>query len=130
MDTTKKVLFLDDDADRAHAFKVNHKDRNDLKIMHVETAMEARMCLQERHWDVVCLDHDLSDNHNFTGMHPGDGMEVVDWMILNMTEPHERPELVVVHSWNSQRAPEMEARLHDAGFNVIRQMFTRNLRLS
>ena len=132
MDTTekKRVLFLDDDKGRVDSFKENHLDRKDLKIVWAETANEAILEFGEHHWDIVCLDHDLGEFGNCSGMHPGTGMDVVDWMIDNMRGDIPKPELVVVHSWNPVRATEMVERLKEFDFNVVKVPFNRSLKLS
>ena len=131
MDTNpKRVLFLDDDKGRADCFRRNHSRRQDLKIVWVETSLEAILCFKEHHWDIVMLDHDLGELGNSSGLNPGCGMDVVDWMVDNLTGDVPKPELVVVHSWNPTRAPEMAARLRDQDFNVVQVPFEHDMKLS
>lgn len=121
-----RVLFLDDDLMRHDIFSTNHQ--NEKVLLHqVWTADQAISSIIELpRFDFIFLDHDLCDQ-NYVGkgyvQGAGTGMDVVDYMCKSM-DKDKWPSAVIIHSWNTYRAEEMERRLKEAGFpNVKRKEF-------
>ena len=106
-----RVLTLDDSPLRQLSFR-----RWFAGLLHAEayTAQEAIEALQAGpRFDLVQLDHDLSEEHYIGDTGLGTGMDVVDHIIR--MEPGQRPYRAIVHSWNMPRAQEMVRRLEEAG---------------
>jgi len=109
-------LFLDDDPDRALAFRELHPD-----AVWVQTVAECVEKLAET-WDEVHLDHDLG-GELFVDVNREDcGMEVVRWL---SKEPrrHLRKAKFTVHSHNMVAAFEMTYRLQGMGYQVQARPF-------
>jgi CheY-like chemotaxis protein len=69
--------------------------------------------IKQNQYDVIFLDHDL-DHLSFD--YAGTGMDVVDFLVEN--HPDHTPWMVVVHSMNVVRAPEMIKRLIGGGIDA------------
>jgi hypothetical protein len=107
------VLVLDDDQGRLDAFERYFQRGSDLYI--ARTADMAIWLLSSRHWDYVYLDHDLG----LTPVpNPGDGMQVVDWIVQAAARGRFRRTRFVIHSLNDQEGPKMAERLAAAGLWV------------
>ena len=137
-----RILFLDDMQSRHDAAIRWFDGKPGVELVRVFTAPEAIARLNEGHFDVVFLDHDLAEEHYLTlseGLSEdraegeaeymcGTGMDVVDWLVANPIIPGDgitpaRHGNIIVHSWNPVRAPEMYRRLKDAGFNAYKIQF-------
>jgi hypothetical protein len=123
-----KVLFLDDAIERqkkAPQFFVGHS------MLRAMSAPEAVGLLKEHEFDMVCLDHDLAEEHYAASFQsdavqaalPGTGMDVVRFMCSPEYTPQKRPE-VVVHSLNHSAAHRMFDSLKEAGYRVTLKPFT------
>lgn len=102
-----KILVLDDDVKRHKRFRqqwIGHE------LTIVVTAKEAIENLSRKTWDIVFLDHDLN-NEAFVPSGPGTGYEVAQWLTNN---PLRKPMLIVIHSFNSVGAIEMNLLLVEA----------------
>lgn len=89
-----KILFLDDSAER-HATFAERSIGHD--VFHAHTVEEAIAALQNHHFDMASLDHDLGGEVYAPGP-SGTGQEVAAF-IANMP-PQQAPPVVYVHSKN------------------------------
>lgn len=107
-----KILFLDDNDNRVlHAIEYFADD--DLTI--VRTAAEAIGVLEEdKEWDVVMLDHDLTPGKAFSPSDEISGMEVVRHIEVHPITTSR----IVVHSWNGGAGMRMRDRLREAGYDT------------
>jgi CheY-like chemotaxis protein len=106
------ILVLDDDPVRHRAFQ---QGMLGARVTHVHRADEALAALAYRGpWSVILLDHDLCDHGDDTA---GNGMQVAKW-IAGRTR-HFKASLIVVHSINPVRGPEMVSMLKNTGLNVV-----------
>ena len=106
------ILVLDDDPARHLAF---HRGLIGASLIHVHRADEAIAALSyQGPWSVILLDHDLEDFGDTTA---GTGMQVAKW-IAGRTR-HFKGSLIVVHSINPVRGPEMVAVMKNEGLNVV-----------
>ena len=65
-------------------------------VVWVKTASEAIQALQETHFDVISLDHDLGDDPEV-----GDGYEVLQWMEEQVhLYGYRPPPQILIHSMN------------------------------
>jgi len=114
--TTLRLLFLDDDPERASAFLEAHPD-----AVWVKTVPECVEKLSEP-WDEVHLDHDLG-GEQFVHVDRDDcGMEVVRWLSREPRK-HLRRTRFTVHSHNIAAAFEMVMQLQAVGFQVDARPF-------
>lgn len=108
------ILILDDDPARHRAFR---KGLTGSQKVHVHRADEAIAALTyQGPWSVILLDHDLCDHGDDTA---GNGMQVAKW--ISGRTRYFKSSLIVVHSINPVRGPEMVALLKSAGLNVAGQ---------
>ena len=125
-----RVLVLDDMESRQSSFKMcligtlmdqAYDARTAIKLLDQTAAAKTQ-------YDVVYLDHDLSECHysdqSGSTKEEETGMAVVDHIITMAVEL--RPKHCVVHSWNQTRGMEMCYRLRDAGIRVTRWLFQEN----
>jgi CheY-like chemotaxis protein len=116
-----RVLILDDDENRHREF-----DRilPDVSRLHVYTAAQAISALRDNApYDLVCLDHDLSDHENQAlAAEPGDGTEVALFINLHLEHSH-YPKRVMIHSWNAPGRQRMENLIRAVGIPVIVKPF-------
>jgi hypothetical protein len=107
----RRVLFLDDDPDRAEIFlgEVPH-------AVWVSTVGDCLVRLGEE-WDEVHLDHDLGGETFVDCGREDCGMEVVRWLCLE-PHPHLANTRFYVHSHNAGAADLMVMQLRVAGFQV------------
>lgn len=95
-----KWLILDDMESR-HIEFIKITQFLDVDCEHVWNASEAISRLKNKEFDVVWLDHDLSDEHysiegQANPVNEGTGAEVAEF-IATMKEP---PKRICIHSWN------------------------------
>ncbi len=105
-----RVLFLDDDAERATVFLATCP-----QAVWVQTAADCMTRLDEP-WDEVHLDHDLG-GEQFVDINRDDcGMEVVRWICLT-PRSHLRSTRFFIHSHNPVAATVMGVQMAVSGFN-------------
>ncbi|WP_406699532.1 cyclic-phosphate processing receiver domain-containing protein [Singulisphaera sp. Ch08] len=106
-----RVLFLDDDPDRAAIFLA--------QVPHAVWVATVDACLRllEEEWDEVHLDHDLGGETFVDCGREDCGMEVVRWLCLE-AHPHLTPTRFYVHSHNAGAADLMVMQLRVAGYRV------------
>lgn len=122
-----EILFVDD-------MEIRHVKARSRFIGEVftsaYTAKEAISKMSKQLYDVVCLDHDLSEAHYleaFEGNIPsliGSGTEIAEWMAGAEFPVGNKPGLVVLHSLNPAGRKRMYDFLHYAKFNVKEMPFT------
>jgi CheY-like chemotaxis protein len=119
-----KILILDDMENRHAIFRAQLKDHD---LWHAYNGELAQKLIEEHTFDLMFLDHDLSEEH-YPGAPPPprgrkramDGRDVAQ---LVAALPKERqPKQVVVHSWNSVAAPQMLKILQEGGVRAVRRM--------
>ena len=120
----KKLLFLDDDANRHKRF--NEAFSKGAHVSHVWTADQCCRALASGvKWHTLFLDHDLQDfcsDEGWARRMAGCGMDVVHFIEDDL--PKELiPEHILIHSWNDTKAPIMEAKLLKVTPNVKRVEF-------
>lgn len=130
-----RVLFLDDEVYR-HDGACSNKhsspiDKNldftvcahkNTLVYHVWDAQQAIECLRVcNRFTVVFLDHDLGFGHNKSDHDVMNGSHVVS--ILCDLPEEKRPREVVIHSHNTVSSLQMEKKLEENGYDVIRQAF-------
>ena len=119
------VLFLDDMEERTCVFSTMFTENRhrfgeagfDLRC--VANADAALQALGEKHWDVVCLDHDLGGKV-FVESGKGTGFEVAEWI---GKQPEYNDQTVFVHSWNPDGAKKMCERLLNFAFIPFSQEY-------
>lgn len=109
----KKVLFLDDDPMR---HRVIEEDCDRHAFTHVHTVEQAIQALAQKHFDIVCLDHDL-DGMTYVQSGKGTGFEVAEYMATGRMAS--KPQLVIVHSFNQVGAQLMLTVLKGSGYNAF-----------
>ncbi len=114
--SSTRILFLDDDPERAEAFLGRHPD-----AVWVQTAGECIARLTEC-WDEVHLDHDLGGEIFVDSSRDDCGMEVVRWLCARPNEPP--PETwFFVHSHNAEAAVVMVQCLRRHGYHAVYRPF-------
>lgn len=99
----KRILVLEDDSFRARYFIEKYGGH---KFRIVESAPVAIQYLKENTYDYIFLDHDL-------GLGNGDGMDVVNFLTYNPSNPNNRAR-IIIHSWNVVAAMRMHHKLPQA----------------
>ena len=109
MQKTINILFLDDMEERISMFSNLFLENRSLfgeagfDLRGVATADAALQALTEKHWDVVCLDHDLG-GQVFVESGKGTGYEVAQYI----GQQHEyNDQTIFIHSWNPDGAKKM-----------------------
>jgi hypothetical protein len=122
LETTPKlrILFLDDDPDRARLFLVRHPD-----AIWVQTACDC-IDLLSQPWDQIHLDHDLCGERFVDSSRSDCGMEVVRWLCGAFQEAH-RDTQFVIHSHNTEAAQMMVWSLYEAGYHAAYRPFAVDL---
>ena len=115
-----RILFLDDDPDRARLFLVRHPD-----AVWVQTACDCIDFLSQP-WDQVHLDHDLCGERFVDSSRSDCGMEVVRWLGAAFQEQH-RDTQFVIHSHNAEAAQMMVWTLYEAGYHAAYRPFAIDL---
>lgn len=112
----RRLLFLDDDPDRAHEFLENNPN-----AIWVQTVADCLTRLEEN-WDEVHLDHDLGGERYVEIDREDCGMEVVRWLCLG-SHPHLMKTRFFIHSHNENAASMMLTQMRIAGFRVLFRPF-------
>lgn len=112
----RRILFLDDDPERAAAFLENYPS-----AVWVQTVDECLKRLEEE-WNEVHLDHDLGGERFVRVDREDCGMEVVRWLCL-VPHPHLMKTRFFVHSHNENAASMMISQMKVAGFRVAFRPF-------
>ena len=115
-DSSSRILFLDDDPDRARAFL----GRNP-RALWVQTAAECIARLAES-WDQVHLDHDLGGEIFVDSSRDDCGMEVVRWLCSRPRAPLPNT-CFLVHSHNAEAAELMVRNLLEHGYQAVYRPF-------
>lgn len=112
------ILFLDDSKERKEFWKSIYPG-----TWFVSTAEDAiREISMGGHWDYIFLDHDLGEGNQT-------GMKVVEF--LENSGGLSCHPLIVIHSWNTPAAIEMNDRINKIyGLSSIRIPFSFNVRLN
>lgn len=109
-----RVLILEDDPQRRELFVEANASAHQ-----VETAAGAiELLSHDEPWSLVCLDHDLGGEVFVDSSNRNTGMEVVRFLESKQGEMRRKIESIIVHSWNSPAASEMEKRLRRAGYRA------------
>lgn len=106
-----RVLILDDNPAR-HAWCDALYAR--AEVVKVFRAHELFVLLETERWDLLHLDHDLSDlikDPTNGPIGPLDGRDVVRWLIAH---PERCPPAIWIHTWNNYGGDEMERLLREA----------------
>jgi len=111
-----RILFLDDDRDRADEFLMMYPD-----AVWVETVEDCLIQLEQT-WDEVHLDHDLGGERYVDFEREDCGMQIVRWLCL-IPRPHLKGTKFYVHSHNPSAATMMVMQMHGAGFHVEGRSF-------
>jgi hypothetical protein len=109
--TAHRVLFLDDDPDRADAFL-----RENPEAVWVETVEACVGRLGER-WDEVHLDHDLGGQTFVDSAEKDCGMEVIRWLCSQPCE-HLHQTHFIVHTHNSLAGLLMVLQMRSRGYHA------------
>lgn len=121
-----RILVLDDDDIRHQAFArrfINHS------VVHAMTVDEACDALNKEKFDLVHLDHDLNDHGHRSvaasmyGQVELTGFDVARFIARDLTIDN-RPDRVVIHSWNPPGAKMMAEILRDADISVSYEPFS------
>ena len=91
---SKRVLILEDDANRVFTFK---KNLVGLSVYVEETATGAIHKLNTESWDLLLLDHDLGGEQMVSSDNKNTGSEVARWLSEN---PDKKPPVIILHSFN------------------------------
>jgi hypothetical protein len=111
IDSSRRVLFLDDDPVRAEAFLSENP-----QAVWVQTVVDCLTRLVES-WDEVHLDHDLGGK-TFVDMNEQDcGMEVIRWLCKEPRD-HLRQVRFFIHTHNSIAGLFMVLQMRSSGYNA------------
>jgi hypothetical protein len=116
LDSTPRILFLDDEPIRAAHFLSDHPD-----AVWVQTVEECLVRLEEP-WDEVHLDHDLGGETFVNSERDDCGMAVVRWLCQE-PRPHLQGTKFIVHTRNLDAACVMVVHLQVMGFTVEARPF-------
>jgi CheY-like chemotaxis protein len=111
-----KILFLDDNPSRHRAMRKNSIGTS---VDYVFTADEALQNLNKKTYDLIMLDHDLSEDEK-PNMIVADGYYVASYMAKKMKQHRETP--VIIHSLNPTGASRMHDVLENAGYMFVHQI--------
>ncbi|HKM54715.1 MAG TPA: cyclic-phosphate processing receiver domain-containing protein [Isosphaeraceae bacterium] len=111
-----RLLFLDDDPQRAIVFLNRHPD-----AVWVLTAKE---CISQlaKEWDQVHLDHDLGGEIYVDPLREDCGMEVVRWLCAS-EQDQLRETWFIIHSHNFEAASDMVKHLRESGYHAVYRPF-------
>jgi CheY-like chemotaxis protein len=110
----QRVLVLDDDGERIVAF-TRALSKPGVNFGVARTAQDAMHMLKTQHWDIVFLDHDLGLTPT---KDPGDGTQVVKFIVKLARHGRFRKTKFYIHSINMPRNQWMTQTLVDAGLRV------------
>jgi CheY-like chemotaxis protein len=130
-----RILFLDDNESRHKALEhivvgacVTHMDW-------VQDAKTAIKCLSDNpKYDVICFDHDLSDEHYRAFIEHGEnadygvemtGYDVAVFLVTELDE-EKQPDYAIVHTFNSNGAKRITTALNEAGLQKAIYVFPFN----
>lgn len=118
MTTTKNItiLFVDDDQNR-HDLIRKVFFFSGFSVVHTTTADNAILLIQERSFDIICLDHDMGEGKN--------GKDVAKVVAMSAVDQSKFPMFVWIHSWNIVAAREMQSILQSAGIDLYVAFFTK-----
>jgi len=105
---SKRVLILEDDANRVFLFK---KNLTGLFVHVEETALGAINKLENESWDLLLLDHDLGGQQMVNSKDKNTGSEVARW--LN-EHPDKKPPAIILHSFNPTGIKNMKSLLPES----------------
>ncbi len=108
---TPRILFLDDDPDRAAAFVATRQDA--AWVQTVEQCLE----LLKKPRDEVHLDHDLGGEVLVDHERDDCGLAVIRWL-CEEPRPHLRDTRFIIHTHNPNAACMMALHLQVMGFQV------------
>ena len=114
-----RILILDDDSSRHIIFAKRFAGH---ELTHTFDAWEALELMKTTKFDLVQLDHDLGQFEYVPYKVEVTGTEVANGMAQGLL-PENRPDMVVIHSWNPAGARRMLDILREAEFNVFLDMF-------
>lgn len=105
-----KILILEDSSERIFEFKkrlIGHD------VVFTKDTKECIQYLKESRWDLICLDHDLSNVFEAPG--EGTGYEVAKWIA-----DHKRkaPKQILIHTMNNVGASAMMLTLGRVGIRA------------
>ncbi len=115
-----RLLFLDDDPQRAETFLAEHP-----QAVWVETVPDCVDRLREN-WDEVHLDHDLGGRQLVGSEEVDSGMEVIRWMCKEPRE-HLPPTRFFVHTHNLVAGLMMVLQMRSSGFSAEFRPFGHDL---
>lgn len=116
-------IFLDDSPDRTRKFRSIVPSAHCVeKAIHVIALLHAAEQKKEI-VDWLFLDHDLGGETWVDSSRADCGMEVVRYLCREAEAFKPLVKRIVVHSHNVSAADEMEAKLKDAGYRVLRVPF-------
>lgn len=120
----RRILFLDDSPKRHEIFRTSPFAQMDL-VDYATSYEEATNYLANVKYDILFLDHDLSEEDNLCDPDKATvsrtGTDVVKYLINNRLTHNNL--LVVVHTFNPAGAQKMCALLEDVGIKYIYQPF-------
>ncbi len=131
-----RILILDDDRTRQEGFVTKFsKQYPGAEVIQTYTYNQCIKALdQGSKFDLVQLDHDLADFGPYPETAPIEGViyeipkgqkeytgtDVALWMAqANSLTGANRPDMIVIHSWNDNGRRRMQGILTDAGFTVF-----------
>ena len=115
-----KLLILDDDWNRHETFD---KKFAGYSIRHTETAADTIAYLDISTYDFIFLDHDLG-GEAYVQSGAGTGYEVAQY--LAKTVDRHKGSTIIVHTWNTAGARNMQSILEQAGYTVVVDVFPCN----
>lgn len=121
-----KILFLDDDAERVPFLRDDHPIY-DYELIYVRTPVEFMDYINNNAVpDIIGFDHDLAAEHyiGWTKNRSPNGDDLAEWLIAQ----NKLPEIVIVHSWNSDGARNIANRFIQVGVRTIIQPFRNKIR--
>lgn len=130
-----RVLFLDDNENRHKVLKSVIVGTAVTHVDWAQNAEEAIKYLNEKpKYDIICFDHDLSEEHysafieHGENANYGDTMTGYDVAVFLVTELEEdkQPDYAIVHTFNSDGAKRITAALNEAGLQKYIYVFPFN----
>lgn len=109
-----RILFLDDNPNRHAAMRSERF--NDARVDHAFDAAHAIEFLNANTYDLIMLDHDLSEDIDKIASTP-DGSYVAGYMARHLIQHSDTT--VIVHSLNPDGAKNMMGILNDAGYSDV-----------
>jgi CheY-like chemotaxis protein len=109
-----RILFLDDNPNRHNTMQANSMGA---VVDHVYSAAEAIDHLSREEYDLIMLDHDLSEDPDMVLSTP-DGSYVAEYMAQHLVQHSDTP--VVIHSLNPPGSQNMMNMLLNGGYSDVR----------